>query len=458
MSDVAVTPVPATVIETAQSGTPEPAGRPEKRRTGNRLLTVVAALAGVAALLYLGMRAYQAWSQRKQDDIPVAIVERADVSFTVTSKGELRGGNPEVLMAPATGGGDLHITYLRKNGEQINAGDVIVGFDTSEQLYKLQEAQADVAEAEQKIVQAKANRDAQKEEDQYALVKANTDVKVAELDVRKNPLLPAITGKQNLLALDSAREHLRQVQQNLANRATTGDAGIAKEEAGKTKAASQAKTAEENIDAMTLRAKRAGYVSNRQNTNTNFGYDGMVLPELQVGDSVRSGMAVAEIPDLQNWEMAASVDEVDRGHINVGDKVTIHVIALPGRVFRGHVKDLGGTVGNFWERHFECTVALDEKSDSMRPGMSTELVIATETMRKALSVPTQALFEADGATFVYLRDGKTFARKDVKLVRKNETRAVVSGLSEKQTVALANPLDKPKAKSDDSNAMKAVPR
>ena len=325
------------------------------------------------------------------------------------------------------------------NGEQIKPGDVIVKFDTGEQEYKLKEAEADVAEAQQKIVQAKAQRDAQREEDQYALIKAATDVKVAELDVRKAPLLPAITAKQNSLALDSAKEHLGQVQQNLANRATTGDAGIAKEEAGQTKAASQAKTAHENIDAMTLRAKHAGYVSIKQNTNTNFGYDGMILPELQVGDSVRPGMPVAEIPDLQKWELAASVGEADRGHIKVGDLVSIHVLALPGRTFKGHVQDLGGTVGNFWERHFECKVALDETSDAMRPGMSTELLIQTETMRKALSLPTQALFEADGANFVYVRNGKAFARKDVKLVRKNESRAVVSGLNEGQTVALANP-------------------
>jgi HlyD family secretion protein len=412
----------------------------------------------MAALSYWVFQRYSVWSRQKQDaNVPVSKVQRSDISFTITAKGELRGSNPETLMAPPAGGDELHITYMRKNGEQIKPGDVIVRFDTGEQEYKLKEAQADQAEAEQKIIQAKGQRDAQKEEDQYALIKANTDVKVAEFDVRKNPLLPAITAKQNLLALDSAKEHLRQVQQNLANRATTGDAGITKEEAGKIKAESQVKTAQENIQAMTLRAKHAGYVSIKQNTNTNFGYDGMILPELQVGDSVRSGMPIAEIPDLNNWEIAASVGEADRGHVTIGDLVRVRLVALPGQIFRGHVQDLGGTVGNFWERHFECKVALDEKSDAMRPGMSTELVIATETMHSVLSVPTQALFDADGATYVYVRDGKTFVRKDVKLVRKNETRAVVSGLGEGQLVALANPLERPKAKQN-SSALTAAPK
>jgi HlyD family secretion protein len=322
----------------------------------------------------------------------------------------------------------------------------------------LKEAQADVAEAEQKILQAQAQRDAQHEEDQYALIKARNDVRVAELDVRKNPLLPAITARQNVLAFDSAQEHLRQVQQNLANRATTGDAGIAKETAGKLKAVSQAKTARENIEAMTLRAKRAGYVSVKQNVNTNFGFIGMILPDLQVGDSVRPGMAIVEIPDLEHWEVSASVAEIDRGHIKPGDAVTMSVVALPDRTFRGHVSNLGGTTGNFWERHFECKVALDEQSEAMRPGMSAELTIATDSMRNALSIPAQALFESQGATFVYLASGSSFARKDVKLIRRNETRAVISGLSAGQTVALANPLDRKEKKALASDPLKAGPR
>jgi multidrug efflux pump subunit AcrA (membrane-fusion protein) len=415
-------------------------------------------LAAVVLVGYLGVLRFKKWSGHNNEEFPVAKVEKGDVSFNINAKGNLRGGDPETLIAPPTGGSELHLTYLAKNGAQVKSGDVIARFDTSEQEYKSKEAQADVAEAEQKILQAKANRDAQKEEDEYALIKAQNDLRLAKLEVRKNPLVPVITAKQNDLALDSAREHLKQVQQNLANRATTEDAGIAKEEAGKAKAESQAKTARENIEAMTLRAKHAGYVSIKQNTNLNFGYEGMYLPLLQVGDAVRPGMAIAEIPDLQNWEISASVGEADRGHIKVGDPVTIHVVAVPDRVFRGHIKDLGGTIGNYWERHFECKASLDDASDELRPGMSADLVIATETMRNALSVPAQALFDSNGAYFVYVQNGKTFVRKNVTLLRKNETRAAVYGLSEGQKVALGNPLERAAQKQAPSSAMKAAPK
>ena len=417
-----------------------PPSSPRTRR--RRLFLASLALVAAAALCWFGYRQYRSWIANSEEAIPVAKVQRSDISFNVTAKGALRGGNPEILMAPATGGTELHITYLKLNGDEVHPGDIVVRFDTAEQEYKLKEAQADVAEANQKILQAQANRDAQHEEDQYALIKARNDLRIAELDVKKNPLLAAITARQNDLALDSAREHLRQVEQNLANRATTGDAGIAKETAGREKAASQAKTARENIEAMTLRTKRAGYVSIKQNPQTNIGYMGMILPDFQVGDSARPGMAIAEIPDLDHWEVSASVAEIDRGHIKAGDPVSISLVAAPGRTFHGHVANLGGTVGNFWERHFECKVALDETSEVMRPGMSAELVISTDGLRNALSVPAQALFESQGATFVYLASGSSFTRRDVKLIRRNETRAVISGLTVGQSVALANPLDR----------------
>jgi HlyD family secretion protein len=219
------------------------------------------------------------------------------------------------------------------------------------------------------------------------------------------------------------------------------------QEAAQGKAEAKILTAQKNIQAMTLRAERPGYVSIKQNTATNFFFTGMELPIFQVGDSARPGMAIAEIPDLTHWEVAANVGELDRGHLSVGDKVSVHVIALPNSRFRGHVTDIGSTSGTPWDRRFECKAGLDDQSPELRPGMSARVEITTETIRNAVWLPAQALFESDGKMFVYLRSGKTFARRDVTLIRRNETRVVLSGLREGQEVALANPADVKPAKA-----------
>jgi HlyD family secretion protein len=454
MSQVTTPAAPAPSPETPQA--PSSHTRKHLAVWQKRVLMCCVVCAAFGVAIFYGTRSYRALTLSKEAVIPVAKVQRGDVSLAITARGELRGGNPETLTAPMTGGTEMHITLLRKTGEEVKTGDVVVQLDTTEQQFKLQEAQADVAEAAQHLLQAKAQRDAEKEEDRYALLKAKTDVKVAELDVRKNPLLAAIVAKQNILALDSARDHLAQVEHNLANRRATGDAGIAMQEAGGAKAEAQATTARQNIDSMTLRAHRSGYVSVKENSSTNFFFTGMTLPLYQVGDAVRPGMVIAEIPDLKHWELAANVGELDRGHLAVNDKVGITIIAAPGRQFHGHIKELGGTTGPFWDRHFECKIAVDDPSPELRPGMSAELVVTTDEMRQVLSVPSQALFESDGRTYVYLRSGRSFAPKDVKLLRRNETRAVISGLREGQMVALANPVEMAKKNSGGASPLKAV--
>ena len=374
------------------------------------------------------------------------------------ARGEIRGGNPEMLTAPLTGGTDMHITFLRKSGEEVKAGDVVVEFDTTEQEYKLKEAEADLAEATQHVLQATAQMKADEEEDRYALLQAETDVKVAELEARKNPLLPSITARQNELALQSARDHLAQLQQNLTNRKATDEAGITMQQAGRGKAESQALTARQNIEAMTLKTHRSGYVSLQQNTSGNFFLFGMTLPLYQVGDQVRPGMAVAEIPDLKNWELSANIGELDRGHLAVGEKVAITVIAVPDGKFSGHVKELGGTSGPPWDRHFECRMTLDDPSPALRPGMSAKINVTTDELRQVLWLPAQALFESDGRTFVYVRTGGNFTAEGVKLVRRNETRVVITGVAEGQEVALANPVETSTKKTSASNPLESLPR
>jgi hypothetical protein len=443
------TTVNPTPTEAAPAEQPRPAASSPRRRPGRvrrRVILTVAICAVLGVVAWSGIRIYATLTASKESVIPTAKVQRGDVSLAVTARGEINGGNPEVLTAPLTGGSDMHITELRTTGEEVKEGDIVMQFDTTEQEYKLREAQADVAEAEQHIAQVTAQLEADAEDDRYALIHAQADVKTAELEVRKNPLLAAIAARQNTLALDNARDHLAQLEHSQASKRANSDAGIAIQSANKSIAESQASTAKQNIEAMTLRAHHSGYVSVRQNTNQGNLFFGQILPLFQVGDAVRPGMAVAEIPDLKNWELGAKVGELDRGHLSVGQKVDVTVIALPGQTFIGHVKDLGATTGLPWDRHFEAKIALDNPSIQMRPGMSANIVVTTDEMHNVLWLPAQALFESDGRTFVYVGFGKSFTAKDVTLQRRNETRVVITGLNEGQDVALANPTELEKKK------------
>lgn len=444
------------IIRPAPPEEPPSASAQKERRHTGKLIAGLLMAAALGAAGFVGWRVYQTVSVQNGDDIPTAKVQRGNVILNITARGELRGGDPQTLTAPMIGGTEMHITELRKTGEEVKKGDVVVQFDTTEQQFKLKEAEADLAEAEQNMIKAQAQREADAEEDRYALLKAKSDVQLAELDVRKNPLLSTIAAKQNDLALEGAHDRLAQTEKNLSNRKATGEAGVAMQQAARAKAQAQATTARQNIEAMTLRANRDGYVAIKTNSSGNFFFTGMVLPFYQVGDTVRPGMAIAEIPDMNHWEVGANVGELDRGHLQPGNKVDLLVIAVPGHPFHGRVKELGGMTGPFWDRHFECKISLDKPTPELRPGMTANITVITDELKGVLSLPAQALFESDGRTFVYLRSGETFVPRNVKLVRRNETRAVVDGLTEGETVALANPTEITKKKEAAASPLKTV--
>ncbi len=421
-----------------------------------RVIVVVAVLLLLLAGARSAPRLYEMLAPGKATALPSTKAKLGDVTFTITANGNLQGGNSRMLAAPMTGNSQLVITDLRKSGELVKKGDVVVQFDTTDEVYKLRQAEADLAEAEQQVLQAENEARAKEEELNYELISARGELRQAELEVRTNEIRAALTARQNDIALQGAREKLAKLERDYPQRKAAATASIAIQEAARQKAKVQAETASKNIEMMTLKAPAEGYINVERNTNTNFFFSGMTLPLFQVGDQIRAGMAVAQIPDLTNWDISAQVAEEDRGHLSVGQAAEIEVVSLPGRKFHGRVKDLGGTTGSPWERRFECKLALLDPVPELRPGMSARIVVTLETLKNSLWLPAQALFEQSGRTFVYAKNRDRFVAKDVQLVRRSESQVVITGLKPGDEVALASPDQAQEKKDSQGNPAKGV--
>jgi hypothetical protein len=290
-----------------------------------------------------------------------------------------------------------------------------------------------------------------------AYLQTQSDLKSAELECRRNPLLPTIVAKQNDLAVDAAKNRLHQAEQDLINKKANAVAGIDIQQAALNKAKVTVATNQKVIESMTLKAKSGGYVNVLPNTfSAGIIFWGMQLLPFQLGDTARPGMAVAQIPDMKNWEVSANVGELDRGHLSQGQKVTVAVVALAGKSFAGHIKNIGGTTGSPWDRHFEARIALDQPGPELRPGMTSNLVITVETIDNATWVPSQALFDSDGRSFVYLQTPRGFMPHDVTLVRSSESQAVLKGVNEGEVVAMSNPDQQTKPATQQQGAMGAL--
>lgn len=388
---------------------------------------------------WAGIKAYRDRSPAAvESQIPTTVVKRGDVTFSITAKGELQGGKSMMLGAPMAGGVQLVITSLRDPGALVKAGETVVEFDTTELIFNRREAEADLAEVEQQLRKAEAENQAHEELARFAIIRAESELRVAELETRRNDIVAAIVARQNDLAVESARDRLRQLQEDVANRRDTSKAGIAIQEAARNKAQVKAEMTRSTIDAMTLRAPADGYVAIRQNTSGSIMF-GMQPPMFQLGDAARPGMAVAEVLDLEGMRVSARIGELDRGHLAVGQKAKITVIATPGHGFSGTIVNIGNTTGPPWDRRFECKLSVDDSIPELRPGMSAKVEVITAQMTDELWLPSQAVFDRDGQKFVYRQGNGAFSPVDVELMRSGESQVVIGGVNEGDVVALADP-------------------
>ena len=410
----------------------------------------------VALLFWYGRKSWHLLAPPPKP-VPAVAVQRGNVVISVYASGPVEGGESEQLSAPMIGGGDLHLTSLLESGAPVQPGEIVAQFDTTTQEYNLQQAQADLAEAQQQVLEAQAKAAALEEQNRYALIQAKDAVRLAALDVRRNPLVSAIDAHKNDLALEAARDNLTQLQHDLSSQQANDRALIAQQQAAEQKARMQAQMAQKNIDAMTLRAKTSGYVALRQNTAGNFFFNGMRLPDFQVGDQVNPGMTLAEIPNTQDWTIRARVGELDRGHLAPGQKAVVTLAGIPGQEFAAHIQYVGGSVGPPWDRHSDCTLALDSAPAGLHAGMLASVRIITDRLQNVLWVPAQAVFEQSGHSIVYLRTGGSFVPHEIKVLRRSESQVVVNGLQTGQQVALTNPTRQhTEAGNDQHSAMEGL--
>jgi HlyD family secretion protein len=388
------------------------------------------------------------------DEVPLARVQHGDMDLRVYATGELRANHTMVLTAPPVGGGALQITRLLHTGASVKKGDVVFEFDPSEQRFKLEQSRSELLQAEQEIAKAMADAAVQAAEDKVALLKARFDVRRAELEVQKNELVSVIDAKKNQLALEQAKGALAKLQQDIESHTDSGRATVLLAQEKRNKAKLTMDQAQQNIEKMQVAAPMDGLVSIERNAGSmgEMTFPGMSIPDYRAGDQVRPGSAIAQVIDAGQMDLASKIGEQDRGNVMVGQPAEVEFDALAGQTFRGTVKTVGGmSTRQFWESNaggkFDISIQFSDKDPRLRPGLTAQIVVLGEKKKGVLYVPRQALFMKDGKRIVYLKSGKGFEQREVKIQFENESRAAVEGLSVDEKVALLDPTAPKKAGS-----------
>lgn len=121
------------------------------------------------------------------------------------------------------------------------------------------------------------------------------------------------------------------------------------------------------------------------------------LGERVLGTQQFQGTQVMTVADLSNMEARVDVGENDIVLISLGDTVRIEVDAITDKKLTGIVYEIGNTaktkgLGTQEEvTNFEVKIRIVDKEPRLRPGMSMNATIETETKQNVLTVPIQSV-------------------------------------------------------------------
>jgi HlyD family secretion protein len=404
------------------------------------------ALAGGAVLAVVVVVAAAAfeWRPSSAGGVPTTRVKKGDLALEVYSMGELKPGKSAMLLAPSVGGA-LQIISIKPSGTKVEAKDMVVEFDPSEQEFNLEQAKSEVDEVDQQLIKERADADIQIAQDEVALIHARFEVRRAELEVGKNELLSRIDARKNEMALQEAKRQLDQLEQDMKSRATSSRAKITVLEEKRQRSRLKMTQAEKAIEDMKVTTAVPGFVSILENRSTDFNVPGRSLPEYRTGDLVNSGASLVLIAQPESMEVLTKVDEADRTSIEAGQAVELFCEGLPADVvLAGKVKRVASVPSrsNWWmtgNKKFDMVVELSQPDPRLRSGQSALVKVRAKDLKGVLQAPRQAVFEKEGKSIVYVRSGGTFTPREVKVLHRSESAVVVEGVTEGTEVALADP-------------------
>ncbi len=205
---------------------------------------------------------------------------------------------------------------------------------------------------------------------------------------------------------------------------------LSQQEFDKVKAAFQQATSSFNGSLARYRQSLAGLKQierNVERTTIFAPIDGIVTKldvekgEKVVGTAQFQGTELMRVSDLSVMNAVVDVDENDIVHVEVGDTVDIEIDALPDEIINGIVIEIGHSakVNQLGSQdqvtNFEVKIRLIEKEHRLRPGMSCNVEIKTETKFNVVSVPLQAVTVRDSTM-----ESKPDVMKDRSSVHKKE--------------------------------------
>ncbi|MBN1567815.1 MAG: efflux RND transporter periplasmic adaptor subunit [Acidobacteria bacterium] len=376
--------------------------------------------------------------------IPNAEVKLGEFIDYVELRGEIAVRSSKVITAPYNAG-DLQILKLVQNGASVKKRDVVAEFDPTTVKRNADQYRAALNQVEAEIERTKAQRQLLDEQNKTEMMSAQFGLERAQLDAGTRDVVPAIEHEKNVLALAKAEQKLRELDTRLESSQVGAEADLAGALRKRKKAKEDLEQAERNLDELVLRSPGDGIITLLPNSRARISVISGSTPAFKEGDRAWAGAAIAALPDMSTIHATAPVYEADRGRIELGQRVTLNIEAVPDKVHEGSVSEISPLAKIDYttypyRKSFAMRVQLNQPDSRLRAGMTAALRVEVERMPNSIVIPAEAVFDKLGRMVAYVLTNGGYQERKLDIERRSGGKVLVaSGLKQGERVALKDP-------------------
>ena len=334
---------------------------------------------------------------------------RQDLVSIVNGTGQIKPKTYVNVGATAFG----RITHLYvKEGDRVKAGQLVATVESEQPASAVQAQNATIAASRTDVESyAAAERTA---EANVVQAKADLEQKRFDFDRARALYEAKLIAKQDYDAKKAAFD--------------VSEATLQQRQAAVAQAKAQTASAHGHVDQAVATLRGSNYSLGL--TQSRAPFDALVTNvPVREGETVVLGIQNAEgstlmtLADMSVITAEVKVDETDIVNVALGQPADVTIDALPGRIFKGKVTQVGdqallrttgiatsqSTTGTEEAKDFKVVVTLEVPSEELRPGLSATAKITTAHRSDALTIPIQALVQRNPATEKALEqnNGKT---------------------------------------------------
>ena len=361
--------------------------------------------------------------------------------LSVQGEGELKSAKATPLRVPGSGWSQRQLEWMLPEGSFVQKGDVVARFSAEQGEQELAQALIDLRR--NALARAAKQSDLGSGQARVAVDLSQVAVQLGIAERYAGADISTIARNEILDAVqDSEFLHDKQdtLQWKRGQSSTRGAAELAVLDAQRATYDINAKTRQADLDALELRAPNDGVVM----LATNWSGEKPI-----VGASLRSGFEYGSLPDASAMEVEIALPQIEAQGVKVGQQVEMSPVGRPQQKIASRLSWVASAAKVMSRESpvkylsMKATVPVEAiKRFGLVPGQQMQARIVLLDDDRALSVANVALRGENGRTFVQVREGGDFERREVKLgVRGTARSQVLSGLQAGDEVLLAPAAD-----------------